>query len=43
MAQGGDSLVQALARDTTAYLLYTLLTVTLGPFLFGYHIVRQMP
>ena len=39
MARGGEPLYRALMHDVTFYLCYVLLTATLGPFHFGYHLV----
>lgn len=30
-------------RDLTAYFVYTLLVATLGPLLFGFHLVNASP
>ena len=40
MAQDTEPLHRALYRDTTFYLSYALLVSALGPFQFGYHLVR---
>lgn len=35
-----EPLHKSLIRDTTAYFAYVLLVTTLGPFQFGFHLVR---
>ena len=40
MAKDAESFHRALYRDTTFYLCYALLISALGPFQFGYHLVR---
>ncbi|KAL9023317.1 MAG: hypothetical protein Q9196_007278 [Gyalolechia fulgens] len=37
---GDEPLYKSLIRDTTAYFVYVLLVVTLGPFQFGYHLAE---
>lgn len=35
-----EPLYKSLIRDTTAYFAYILIATTLGPFQFGFHLVR---
>lgn len=41
MAQG-EPMIQSLLRDTTGYFWYLLLAATVGPFQFGFHLVRNV-
>ena len=43
MAPAEESLLRALRRDTTFYLCFALLVTAVGPFQFGYHLVRFTP
>lgn len=40
MAQGEEGQLRALLRDTTFYLCFILVTTAIGPFQFGFHLVR---
>ena len=43
MTSNGESFFKAVTRDITAYLAFTLFTVALGPFQFGYHLASLPP
>ena len=43
MAPAEEGLLRALLRDTTFYLCFALLVTAIGPFQFGYHLVRLIP